>query len=195
MNAGHEIGQLDPGVRRGEDLRGGPLAVQDLRPVPLAAVGAAALGQVAVARSGGLLGDLGGLGVAGVVLPQPGMGGQVLAELRLQGQRHAVAIHRHGGRAGGVHADADHVLRPRSRAAFWPPPPPGEPSDKNPRCNRPGFAGRGWGPSGPAGCPPRRWDSRTRRWRLRCRRPRRPPTPARCWCRNPRRSHIFVSRV
>ena len=38
MNAGHEIGQFDPGVGGRKHLRRGPLAVQDLRPVPLAAV-------------------------------------------------------------------------------------------------------------------------------------------------------------
>ena len=44
-----EVGQFDPGVGGREHLRGGALAVQDLRPVPLAAVRAAALGQIAVA--------------------------------------------------------------------------------------------------------------------------------------------------
>ena len=46
-----EVGQLDPGVGRVEDLRSRPPAVQDLGPVPLAGIDAAALGQVAVFRA------------------------------------------------------------------------------------------------------------------------------------------------
>ena len=111
-----EVGQLDPGVGRGEDLRGGPLAVEDLGPEPLGAVGAAALRQVRGLRIAGLLGDLRRLGMAGVVLPEPCVGGKILLELGLQGQRHPVAIHRNGGRAGGVHPDPDDLLRPESAA-------------------------------------------------------------------------------
>ena len=65
----NEVGQFYPGVSGFEDLGRRPLAVQDLRPVPLAAIGAAALVEVFLANPLGLLRDLGRLGVAGVVFP------------------------------------------------------------------------------------------------------------------------------
>ena len=58
----------------------------------------------------GLLGDLGRLGDAGMVLPQPGLGGQIVAERRLHGQRRPFSIDRQRRRAGRIDADADDVL-------------------------------------------------------------------------------------
>ena len=107
---GDEVGQFHPGGGRGEHLGSGSLAVQDLRPVPLAAVGATALGQVTVRALAGLVGNLSRFGVAGVILPEPGVGGQVLLQGRLHRQRHAVAIDGQGCGTGGVDPDADHVL-------------------------------------------------------------------------------------
>ncbi len=78
---GNEVGQLDPTVGRREYLRGAALAVQDLGPIPLAGVHSAALDQIAVAVVGGFGGDLGGLGVSGVVLPQPGVRREFALEL------------------------------------------------------------------------------------------------------------------
>ena len=65
----NEVGQFHPGVGGLKDLGRRPLAMQDLRPVPLAAIGAAALVEILVADLLGLLRDLGRLGVAGVVFP------------------------------------------------------------------------------------------------------------------------------
>ena len=62
----------------------------------------------------GLLGDLGRLGIARVVLPQPGVGRQVVLELGVHGQRRALAIDGQRRRAGRVDADADDVLRPEA---------------------------------------------------------------------------------
>jgi len=106
-----EIGQLHPGVGRGEDLRAGPLAVEDLGPEPLGAVRAAALGQIGGPPLDGFLGDFRGLGVRRVVLPEPCLGREVAGELAVQCQRHPALVHRHGGRSGGVDPDADDLLR------------------------------------------------------------------------------------
>ena len=46
---GNEVGQFHPGVGGLKDLGRRPLAMQDLRPVPLAAIGAAALVEILLA--------------------------------------------------------------------------------------------------------------------------------------------------
>ena len=56
---------------------------------------------------GGEGGDLRGLGVSGVVLPEPGLGVRVLLELLVEGQGLAGAVDGERGRAGRVDADAD----------------------------------------------------------------------------------------
>ena len=60
--------------------------------------------------SGGLLGNFGRLAMAGVVLPQPGVGRQVLGQLRIHAQWQSPAIDGNRRRAGGVDADADDAL-------------------------------------------------------------------------------------
>ncbi len=60
------------------------------------------------------VGDLRRLGVAGVVLPEPGHRIEVPLELRQHRQRRAVAVHRHRRAAGGVNPDADDLRRGRT---------------------------------------------------------------------------------
>jgi hypothetical protein len=43
------------------------------------------------------------------------MGGQVVGELRVEGESHAVTIDRNGSRAGGVNANAHYILRDKPR--------------------------------------------------------------------------------
>ena len=81
--------------------------VENLAPEPFRGVGAAAFGEVLRAHAGGERGDFRRLGVAGVVLPEPGLGGQIVGEFREQCQGGAVGIDRDDGAAGGVDADAD----------------------------------------------------------------------------------------
>ncbi len=108
--AGDEVGQLDPGMGGFEDLRSGPFAVQYFRPEPFRAVGAAALGQVSRAVFSRRLGDLGRFGMAGVILPEPGLGGQVVREARPHRQGRASMVDRHGRRARRVDADPDEAV-------------------------------------------------------------------------------------
>ena len=186
---GNEVGQFHPGVGGLEDLGRRPLAMQDLRPVPLAAIGAAALVEILVADLLGLLRDLGRLGVAGVVFPEPGLRGKFVGELGQQGQRLAAAIDGDGRRAGRIDADADDALAGESSDRRRPPAPRSRRSDRSPRYSRPGSAAPCAGPWDRGGCPPRRWDNHRRGWRLRDHRRCRPPGHARYWCRNRRRWH------
>ena len=168
--AGDVVGALDPGVGGGGDLRVRPQAVEDLAPEPLGGIGPAALGEVFGVLGRGEGGDLGGFGVAGVVLPEPGVGVRVLLELLVEGERLAGAVDGERGRAGRVDADADDgggiegldlllALRPGPRA---------RPS----RCrgsSRPGSGGPGSYLWDRGGCRPGR--SGRRRWPCRPRRP------------------------
>ncbi len=88
--------------------------MQDLRPIPLRAVRAATLGQITDPAARGPVGDFGGLRMAGMVFPQPGVGGQLALEPRLQCQRHPLPVDRNGRGTGCVHADTDHLLRAKA---------------------------------------------------------------------------------
>ena len=59
--------------------------------------------------------DLGRLGVARVVLPQPGVGRQFLLKLRLHGDWHPRLIHRDRRGTRRIDADADHLVRAEPR--------------------------------------------------------------------------------
>jgi len=52
--------------------------MKDLAEEPFRGIGPAALGQVLRVISGGQLGDFGGFSKGGVVLPQPGLGVEVV---------------------------------------------------------------------------------------------------------------------
>ena len=125
-----------------------------------------------------------------MVLPQPGLGGQVARETpaaspaACPADRPASASSRSYRRRCRRRARARKPRSPLGRRER-----PAPPSDRSPRYSRPGSAGPGSGLSDRAGCPPRRWDSCRRRWPFPRRRPRRPPTPGRCWSRNRRRWH------
>ena len=106
-----EIGQLDPTVGGSEDGRIFSLAMPYFRPVPLAGVRAAADRQVAIRIVRCLGRDFGRLGVARVILPQPGLRGELLLELRLQCERGAVLIDRQRRGTRRIDADADDVFR------------------------------------------------------------------------------------
>ena len=135
--------------------------MQDLRPVPLAAVSAAALAQVAVGILPGLVGDLGRLGMAGVVLPQPGVGGQVVLELRPHDQRHALTIDGDRRRAGRGDADAHHALGPEASLFLGRPNRPAHrPAEAIDIVGR-RSAGQGSGSLDPVTRRPRRWSSCT----------------------------------
>ena len=56
-------------------------------------------------------GDLGRLGVPGVVLPQPGHGVGIAFEFSLEAERRPGRVHGNGRRAGRVHADPDDLPR------------------------------------------------------------------------------------
>ena len=86
--------------------------MQDFRPIPLARVDAAALGQIVLRRSGRLRGDLGRLGSAGVVLPQPGLRRRdCSANFGFKASGVPSRSTGIGVRPGRVHADADDLFR------------------------------------------------------------------------------------
>ena len=72
----------------------------------------------------GEFGDLPRFAPAGVILPEPALGLEVLAPLRVEGERAVVPVHRQRARSGGVDAEADDpgrvesalLLRPGERA-------------------------------------------------------------------------------
>jgi hypothetical protein len=60
---------------------------------------------------GGGAGDGGGFAVAGVVLPEPALGVEILFPSWVQGEGAVVLIDRKRAGAGGIHADADDGVR------------------------------------------------------------------------------------
>ena len=60
------------------------------------------------------LGDAGRLFPAGVILPEPALGIEILAPFRLHPERTVLGIHRDRARPGGVDPEADDVLRAES---------------------------------------------------------------------------------
>ncbi len=104
------VGVLDPGVRGIEDFRVHPQAMENFAEEPLGGIGPAALGQIVRPLPAGQFRDLGRLGVAGVVLPEPRLGVGVVPERLQHRQRRAVAVHGQRRRAGGIDPDADDVL-------------------------------------------------------------------------------------
>ena len=117
-HGGNPIGAFHPQVRGVEHLRAGAQAVQNLAEEPFAGIRAAALGQILRPHLARQRGDLAGLGDAGVVLPQPGHRGGILGEPAVERQRLAVAVHRQRRAAGGVHADADDLVRREAAHRF-----------------------------------------------------------------------------
>ena len=79
---------------------------------PLAGHLAAVHVQPALAALTRDAGHLVGIALGGVMLPQLYISVWPVLILRQQTQRRAFSIHRHGGRGGKIHADADDVLRP-----------------------------------------------------------------------------------
>ena len=88
---------------------------QDFAPKPLARVNAAALRHDLRADFVAELRDLRGLGMAGVIFPQPHHRVEVALKLRQQTQRCAVLIHGNGRGSRGVDADADDLRGIKAR--------------------------------------------------------------------------------
>ena len=97
-------------MRGGEHVWGGILDAPDLGPEPLGGVHSAAFCQVVGADRFGQGSDFGGLGVGGVVFPQPYLGIDVVFKFFRQRERCAVGVDWDRRAAGGVDADADDVL-------------------------------------------------------------------------------------
>ncbi len=79
---GNPVGDLDPAVRRGEDVGRHAAALEDLGPEPLRRIDATDRCEVLRCVLAGHGGDLGRLGGGGVVLPEPGVGGEVVLPSR-----------------------------------------------------------------------------------------------------------------
>ncbi len=108
-DGGEVVAVFEEGVGGGEDFGGGALEVEDFAPEPFGRVGAAALGEVVGADSGGEGGDFGGFGVGGVVAPEPDVGGEVIFESGEEGEGGVVGVDGDDGAAGGIDADGDDV--------------------------------------------------------------------------------------
>jgi hypothetical protein len=105
------IGQLDPGVGGRENFGRDIAAVPNFGPKPFRRVGVAALGDELRPMLGGQRGDLGGLTMRGVVLPQPTLRVEILLPLRIEGERAVLCVDRDGARSRRVDAEADDLGR------------------------------------------------------------------------------------
>ncbi len=102
---------LDPGMGGVEDRLVDLPATPDLAPPPFAGVDPTAFVEVLRPDLAGEGSDARGLVVCGVVFPEPDMGVEVLRELRLQGQRSALRVHRDGSAPGRIDPESDHLRR------------------------------------------------------------------------------------
>ena len=140
----NEVRQLDP-ARGGVEHVGRHLqAVPDLRPEPLGRVRAADRREVARARAPRAVAVIAAASSArGVVLPEPGVRRQVVAQRRVERQRPGRGIDRERRRSRRVHADADHARRAESPALSRPPRARRAPLRADRPGSRPGSGGRG----------------------------------------------------
>ena len=117
---GDPIGEFHPGMRGVENLGAGAQAMENFAEEPFAAVNAAAFGEILRADFARERGDFRGLGHAGVVLPQPGHARRDFwRTCVLNASGLPLCIHGQRRAAGGVHAEADDLVRLEAAHGFF----------------------------------------------------------------------------
>src|SRR6185295_18276062 len=93
QHGGNPIRALDPNPGSVEHFRAGPQTVQNFAEEPFTRIYATALGDVLRAQLASEFADLGSLGNAGMVLPQPRHRRRIAREALVECQRIAIPIH------------------------------------------------------------------------------------------------------